>query len=541
MNYKLRHLVAATLAGTALLGFGVNALADTTDDIVNALIAKGVLTEEEGALLINARELEKGTKAKTPVAKQKDGLVIESPDGNFSFTPTGRVHTDYRIFDHDDGENNVVPGTVAVPAVVTFNGSNAAAVATNTTAIAAANATNSAIIGNSIPNAGSNIGADTFDIRRARIGFKAKYKEFYEAELNADISVGANTSVSSTNWDVAYFNVAWWKPVQFRFGLFKMPMNLEEVTSSNNIDFMERSYVNALAPQKEIGAMVHGVPYKGVTYALAVSNGSGGKQAETDIREDGKDVIGRVTANFAEMMAVPNKEAIYHVGVSFSQGDQPQGNIGVNGRTESRGATFFRAPALANTGAIGYQNIDRSRVGLEAAVAINQFKLQGEWLQQNNDFNTNTRGYSLDTTAWYAEALWAITGEKYADGYKNGVMGSIKPLKDFDPATFSGGAWEIGLRYNEFDASDYNTVGIEQGVTLGALDTSITTKAAGFAKAKSYTAGVKFLPNSNMRFMLNYVKTDFSDVIGGATGGVVLNNKRINDEQAVLMRAQWMF
>jgi phosphate-selective porin OprO and OprP len=541
MNYKLRQLVAATLAGTALLGFGANAFADTTDDIVNALIAKGVLTEEEGALLLNARELEKTTKAKTPVAKQKDGLVLESPDGNFSFTPTGRVHTDYRIFDYDDSASNVISGTVSVPAAVAFNGSNAAAVAANTAAIAAANATNNAIIGNSIPNAASNIGANTFDIRRARIGFKTKYKEFYEAELNADISVGANTSVTSTNWDVAYFNVAWWKPVQFRFGLFKMPMNLEEVTSSNNIDFMERSYVNALAPQKEIGAMIHGVPFTGTTYALAVSNGSGAKQAETDIREDGKDVIGRVTANFAELMTVPDKEAIYHVGASFSTGDQPQGNIGVSGRTESRGATFFRAPVLANGAPKGFQSIDRSRIGLEGAVAIRQFKLQGEWLQQNNEFDTNTRGYSLDTTAWYAEALWAITGEKYADGYKNGVMGGIKPLKDFDPATFSGGAWEAGLRYNEFDASDYNTVGIEQGVTLGAADAAISTKAAGFAKAKSYTAGVKFLPNSNMRFMLNYVKTDFSDVIGGTTGGIILNNKRVDEEQALLMRAQWMF
>ena len=530
MNIKLRNLVAATLAGTALLGFGANAFADTTDDIVNALIAKGVLTEEEGALLINARELEKTTKAKTPVAKQKDGLVIESTDGNFSFTPTGRVHTDYRIFDHDSGSNNVSPplATITNSLGVTPNLVNQPTLGT------AANTVNI--------NSGGNIGADTFDIRRARIGFKAKYKEFYEAELNADISVGANTSVSSTNWDVAYFNVAWWKPVQFRFGLFKMPMNLEELTSSNNIDFMERSYVNALAPQKEIGAMVHGVPFTGTTYALAVSNGSGAKQAETDIREDGKDVIGRVTANFAEMGLAPNKEAIYHIGASFSQGDQPQGTVGVNGRTESRGATFFRAPVLGNPNTdANFKSIDRSRVGVEGAFALRQFKVQGEWLQQSNDFDTNTRGYSLDTSAWYAEALWAITGEKYADGYKNGVMGSIKPLKDFDPATFSGGAWEIGLRYNEFDASDYNTIGIEQGTTLGAADTSITTKAAGFAKAKSYTAGVKFLPNSNMRFMLNYVKTNFSDVIGGATGGILLNNKRIDEEQAVLMRAQWMF
>jgi phosphate-selective porin OprO and OprP len=530
MNIKLNKLVVATLASTTLLGFGGNAFADSTDDILNALIAKGVLTEEEGALLLNARELEKTTKAKTPVAKQKDGLVLESPDGNFSFTPTGRVHTDYRIFNHDDASNNASPplATIANSLGVTPNLVNQPTTGT------AANTVNI--------NSGGNIGADTFDIRRARIGFKAKYKEFYEAELNADISVGANTSVTSTNWDVAYLNVAWWKPVQFRFGLFKMPMNLEEVTSSNNIDFMERSYVNQLAPQKEIGAMVHGVPFTGTTYALAVSNGSGAKQAETDIREDGKDVIGRITANFAEMGATPNKEAIYHVGASFSQGDQPQGTIGVNGRTESRGVTFFRAPVLGsvNTDA-KFKSIDRSRVGVEGAFALRQFKVQGEWLQQNNSFDTNSRGYDLDQTAWYAEALWAITGEKYADGYKNGVMGGIKPLKDFDPATFSGGAWEIGLRYNQLDMSDNNPIGIAVGQTGANVDASITTKAAGFAKAKSYTAGVKFLPNSNMRFMLNYVKTDFSDVIGGTTGGIVLNNKRVNDEQAVLMRAQWMF
>jgi phosphate-selective porin OprO/OprP len=503
MNIKLRNLVAATLAGSALLGFAGTTFADTTDDIVNALIAKGVLTEEEGQLLLNAREMEKTTKAKTPAAKQKDGLTFESPDGNFSFTPTGRVHADYRVFDHNDNSNNTL-----TPAV-----------------------------GNAIPNT-TSAGADTFDIRRARLGFKTKYKEFYEAELNADISTGANTSVSTTAWDVAYFNVAWWKQAQFRFGLFKMPMTLEELTSSNNIDFMERSYVNALAPTKEIGAMIHGTPFTGTTYALAFSNGNG-KNVDTDIREDGKDVIGRITANFAEMGATPNKEAIYHAGISYSQGDQPQGTVGPNGRTESRGATFFRAPVLANT---PFKSIDRTRVGVEGAVAIRNFKVQGEWLQQNNDFKTNTRSYDLDTDAWYAEALWAITGEKYADGYKNGVMGSIKPLKDFDPATFSGGAWEIGVRFNKFDASDYDTTGVAINTADTAFGAAVSaTKAAGFTEAKSYTAGIKFLPNSNMRFMLNYVKTDFSNVIGGATGGVVVNNKRVDDEKALLMRAQWMF
>ena len=59
MNFKLRSLVAATLAGSMLMGFGANAMADSTDDILNALIAKGILTEEEGALLQKGRTGEK--------------------------------------------------------------------------------------------------------------------------------------------------------------------------------------------------------------------------------------------------------------------------------------------------------------------------------------------------------------------------------------------------------------------------------------------------------------------------------------------------
>jgi phosphate-selective porin OprO/OprP len=503
MSFKLHNLVATTLASTFLLGFGANAMADSTDDIVNALMAKGVLTEEEGALLMKGRTGEKEAaekkKESAVSAKYKDGLSFESGDGKFKASINGRVHADYRFFDYNDSKTNVAP---AAPTVT-----------------------------NSIGNV-TNV-TDTFDIRRARIGFKAAFKDYYEAEVVADLG-------NTTTLDVGYLNVAWWKPVQFRFGQFKMPMNLEELTSSNNIDFMERSYVNALAPTKEIGAMVHGTPFTGVTYALAASNGNL-KNAESDIREDGKDVIGRVTANFAEMM--DKKDMVLHAGVSFSQGDTPEGTVGTAGRTLARGATFFRAPVLANASA-SFDGIDRSRLGLEGAVAYGPFKLQAEWMQHNSDFSTLNgvvkTNYDLDIENWYAEALWTISGEAYADAYKGGIFGGLKPKNDFDPTTFKGGLWELGLRYSEFDASDYNSAGIGQGAT-GPADARITTKAAGFAKADSWTAGIKFLPTSNTRLMLNYVSTDFKDVIGGARGGVIVNNKRVDDEKALIMRAQWMF
>ncbi|MBZ4201519.1 MAG: OprO/OprP family phosphate-selective porin [Methylovulum sp.] len=512
MNIKLRGLVAATLAGSMLMGFGTSAMADSTDDILNALIAKGVLTEEEGALLLKGRTGEKeaaATKKESAVSpKFKDGLSFESGDGKFKAQINGRVHADYRFYSGSDDANNATLSTA----------------------------------GNSISSASR---PDTFDIRRARLGFKTTFKDYYEGEVVTDLSP------TSAKLDVGFLNVAWWKPVQFRFGKFKMPMNLEELTSSNNIDFQERSFVNLLAPGKETGVMVHGVPFTGVTYALAASNGVKDGDKESDVREDGKDVIGRLTANFAEIMG--NKNMVLHTGASFSKGDSPEGTIGYKGETETKtGTTFFRAPVLANSGATlaggTFSGIDRTRVGLEGAVAYGPFKLQSEWMQLNNQFTTQqavagaARNYDLDTNNWYAQALWTLSGEAYADNYKNGAFGALKPAKDFNPNNFSGGLWEIGVRYSEFDASDYNADGLDQGnISAGTVDSKITTKAAGFAQADAWTVGLKFLPTANTKFVLNYVMTDYKNVIGGSTGGVILNNTRVNDEKALIMRAQWMF
>ena len=77
---------------------------------------------------------------------------------------------------------------------------------------------------------------DNFEIRRARIGVSGT--------INKDISyeVVGNGVGSSTNWiDTAYGNYGFNKKAQVRVGRFKQPFSLEEMTSSNNIDFMERS------------------------------------------------------------------------------------------------------------------------------------------------------------------------------------------------------------------------------------------------------------------------------------------------------------
>ena len=497
MNIKLHQLVAATLTGAFLLGFGATALADSTDDLLNALIAKGVLSEEEGALLQKGRSLEKEASAKKPELKFKDGMTIETPDGKHSVSLTGRLHADYRNFDYNES------------------------------------------------NKGANTGAasDTFDVRRARIGLKGKLYENYEFEVSANLASPNNGNTNSV-LDVAFLNINYFKQAQLRLGQFKMPMNLEKVMSSNNIDFMERSYVNQFAPNEDRGAMIWGIPKDGFTYALALSNGEGQNRNEKDSRVDGLEYIARGTVNFAQLMS--NTDAVFHLGAAFSTTDLSKTSsittndtnflAGANSvRTEGRGATFFTFPTVV--GVAGVDNsIQRDRTALEGVAAYGPVKLQAEWMKTNFDGDlTATRSFDVDVNTWYAEALWMITGEKYAEMYKDGAFGAIKPKNNFAMGKEGMGAWEIGLRYSKFDASDFNNQFFQAaGNGVGAPIVATGATPSSTFEADAWTAGIKFVPNPNVRFLVNYIQTSFDTP-------VTIAGKQEDDEKAITMRAQYNF
>jgi phosphate-selective porin OprO/OprP len=366
----------------------------------------------------------------------------------------------------------------------------------------------------------SGTGSDTFDIRRARIGVKAKFLDYYSGE------VVVNGTGSAPILDVAYLNVAWWKPAQIRVGQFKMPFSMEQLTSSNNIDFIERSFVDSLIPAKEIGAMLHGTPVPGLNYGVAFSNGNGQNGVENDASVDDKEIIGRVALNIAELAG--SKDWLFHTGLAYSKGDVSKASgLGITGRTEARGATFLTGlPGVGLNNATENNEIDRSRLGLEGAVAYGPFKLQTQWVTNSFDYNP-AAGVSVDedVEAFYVQALWTITGESQVTRYKDGAFSGLKPTKNFDAKTFSGGAWEAGIRYSHFDASDFRSVA---GTGLG------------FLEADAWTAGLKFVPNSHVRFMLDYVTTDFKGETPGF-GGLAVNGEPEDDEKAILFRTQFTF
>ncbi len=505
-QFKLRAITTA-VAGVALFGLAAGAKADSADDLLKKLRDKGILTEQEYDEFNATRDTEKVKKQSEIKASFKDGIVWESGDKQHSMKVGGRVQLDYRNFDYNErNKGNAAPS--------------------------------SSLVG--VAN-GTSVGSDNFAIRRARISVSGKFYDSYEYEISTNLQSVAN----SVTDDQAFLNIHWWDEAQFKFGQFKMPMNLEKMTSSNNIDFMERSFVNQMAPSEEIGAMIHGIPAKGWTYALAVSNGAGQNNTDTDNRVDNKDVIARVTANAAEWM--DNKNMILHGGVAYSKGDIPAGAVGAGGTVQTQsGVRFHTLPVLASNKSDGTgvdHTIDRERLGLEAIAAYGPFKLQGEWFKTNYDFNrTATLGSSVDQKAWYLEALWLITGEKYADFYKNGAMGALKPKNEFvhpsaAASTGAWGLWEAGVRYSKYDASDFKSTSEGLGTTVA----NVVTAGAGYTEADEWTVGIKFLPNANNRYMLNYVRTNFDNPYSSTVRGVSVNNKLEDSEHAIMLRTQIMF
>ena len=96
-----------------------------------------------------------------------------------------------------------------------------------------------------------------------------------------------------------------------------------------------------------------------MSYALAVSNGNGKNGDETNAVVDGKDVIGRLAFNFAEMAQIKN--TVLHVGGAYTTGTIPPGAATGAVRTEGRGLQFFAATAVYSycvECTIGFQRVE---------------------------------------------------------------------------------------------------------------------------------------------------------------------------------------
>lgn len=250
-------------------------------------------------------------------------------------------------------------------------------------------------------------------------------------------------------------------------GNYKQPSSMELLASSNNITFLETGLPTAFAEGRRMGVAYQLSAPKYVAMASIYGD-------EPNGAVEGTGAVGR-----GVWIPVNSGGKVAHLGGSISRSEPEDGTVRFRIRPESH-VTDDR---ILDTGTIS--NVDSVlRAGLEAAVALDRFSAQAEYIR--SDLSRSQGAPDLTFDGWYAYVSVFLTPDRRSYSAKDGFFGKVSP-------NGRGGAWEVALRYSTADATDEDVLG---------------------GSADAWTAALNWYPNDYIRFMLNYSMADSDEVAG---------------------------
>jgi hypothetical protein len=206
---------------------------------------------------------------------------------------------------------------------------------------------------------------NNFLVRRGRIGLLGTFYKYLDFFVEADF--GQGTAVLTDG----YLELRYWPEFRFRVGQFKVPFSYEDLFADNNIDFVERSVADNLAPSRDLGAMVHGSLFGGVIgYAGGIFNGTGQNTADTN---NSKDLAGRLVVRPFKQSDIALLKTL-HLGADVTWGEQ-DGGQSLRGRTDGTFVFFDRIDTR------GF----RLRCSGEVAYHTGPFTTYGEHIQSEEE------------------------------------------------------------------------------------------------------------------------------------------------------------
>jgi len=315
--------------------------------------------------------------------------------------------------------------------------------------------------------------------RRGRLGISGRLTEDWDFQIEYDFA-GGSAAANDIRMRRSVGNG------RLIIGQVKVPMGQNEITSSNNITFIERSAPsNLVADSRRLGLSYHvsdgPITFQTMLYTNAIAQSSGGN--------DPVGLAGRLVFN-----PIHDNNTMVHLGVSGAFEDLGTGStLRLRERPESRPSSGIRA---IDTGTITGVS-STAKLGLEAAYQAGPFSAEAEYFSVDVD-----RSGANDPTfgGYHIQASYVLTGESRS--YSGGNFGGIRPAS-------SSGAWELAARFSSSDL-------IDSGIVGGKMD--------------NITLGANYYVSPNLRFMANLI---FSDVKDGRFGD--------EDITIFLMRAQYNF
>lgn len=203
LKMSVAMLAIVCLIHSAVMADEQNRKKSVNESILEILVEKDTITQEQYQTLKEQAQAEKRDKAPKATAGFNKGFYIESAGKQHKIKFDGRLHFDFKTY------------------------------------------------------LGSHPDHSSFFVRRARLCTSGTPYKYYDFRAEAEFGKGGS------RLNDGFMNIRYWPQAQLKFGQFKVPFSMEELTSDNWIDFIERSLANKLAPSRDIGVMLHGgEPFK---------------------------------------------------------------------------------------------------------------------------------------------------------------------------------------------------------------------------------------------------------------------------------------
>lgn len=346
----------------------------------------------------------------------KDGLRMETADGNFKMRVGGRMHLDAGWAQESDK------------------------------------------LAKAVNNSSTNDDfKDGVEIRRARILLAGEIYKDIEFVTEYDF---AGDAVHIKDMYLGMKNI----PVigNIRVGNFKEPFMLDELTSDNYITFIERALPDVFAPSYKMGIMAYDAILKDskkterATWAVGMFRDTTDGNVSSD---GGYNLTGRLTG-------LPWYEdkgnRLLHVGAAYSFRTPNDGNT-LRYATTPEEHIFSQKFVDTGNMLVDHTNL----FGGEVATVVGPWHAESEYVASYVD--SQTQG-TMCFGGFYAQTGYFLTGETRPYKTNSGTFDRVRPKKNFRE-NGGWGAWEVAARYSYLDLGDKNLTAASSGelqdVTIG--------------------------------------------------------------------------
>ena len=339
--------------------------------------------------------------------------------------------------------------------------------------------------------------------RRARLGFEGTAFKDFNWRIEADFAG------NSVNLQDAYVQYVGFKPLQITLGQHKAPFGLESNNSDNYNVFLERGIFNVaasnLGAERKIGlSLAYVKPNFTAIAGVFGENESIGRAADqtapvtpnaADTPDEGWGFNARAT--WEPLLA---ERRIVHLGAGAYWRTGLRSATAIGARISDRPNVRVDNGNIIDSGVIA--DADTAfYAGAEAAAVLGPLTVAGEYGRLSIDRQGAVP--SADFDGFYVYATYFLTGESRP--FKNGNFDRVKPIENFGRGGL--GAWELAVRHDRADLSE-------------------TPTARAGNKAHSWTAGLNWYWNPNIKLQFNYIRFSGDntplDPVGAIAKGDVL-------------------